>query len=411
MKELYLADSYVADPTEVIRRLEVAYRDLDPTAFTALLADESGAEFRFQASPDGSGLPSEWGVAEERAIHRRMFDPSHIGPSEPPLDPVIWVQSIHITLAQASEFVERNDLYYEPNSNPGGLDRKRWRAMEATYHTDVFFELGGASNYQVDGRAVFVVLDDLAKPTGAPRKFLIYRWEELGTQPAASLPSRTRAVEPKTWSAVKRLYSPSIRVDSEPSLVQALADAYRRLDYAKFTTLFANEDGAQYLFFLCPGVVDPTPYWGYTEEMRIHRRMFRPQDVLPGEVPVPPERWLASVHIGLTQMTGFAERSDLYRSDTNPQGLDRGRWRATEAIYRASVFFQLRGDFDYQIDGRENFVVIDDLQKPSGQAGKYLIYRWEDMGASPRASGTSQQLPWSPAVEPGCWGTFKRLYR
>lgn len=181
-------------------------------------------------------------------------------------------------------------------------------------------------------------------------------------------------------------------IDSEAALIQTLADAYQQRSYAKFSTLLSTEPGAEYLFILQP---DPNsePNWGHIEELRIHQRMFEPQNTPPGDPPVPTELWLSSISITLSPQTDFTERPDLYQSTSNPDGLPASRWKATEATYQTNVFFELQGETDYQVTGRASFVVITDLTKNIGDPGKFLIYRWEDLdppppskpGASPAA--------------------------
>jgi hypothetical protein len=95
-----------------------------------------------------------------------------------------------------------------------------------------------------------------------------------------------------------------------------------------------------------------------------------------------PENWLVSVDISLTLQTDFVERTDIYRSPSNPDGIDGARWTATEATYGTYVLFQLAGITDYQVDGRANFVVIEDKTKTNADPGKWLIYRWEDLGTT-----------------------------
>jgi hypothetical protein len=174
----------------------------------------------------------------------------------------------------------------------------------------------------------------------------------------------------------------------QKSLIKNLEVAYRKRDYEKFQTLLSNPTltapatQPTYQFQLS----DPAPTgetsWGYTEETRIHRRMFKPQDPLPGETPVPADLWLQSVDITLTPQGEFTERADLYQSPSNPQGLDPAHWTATEATYGTYVFFQLAGSTDYQVNGRANYVVIEDKTKANGDPGKWLIYRWEDLGTA-----------------------------
>jgi hypothetical protein len=169
--------------------------------------------------------------------------------------------------------------------------------------------------------------------------------------------------------------------ETQDALVQGLSSAYRTRNYDEFAKLFpTQEDNAPYYFFLNEPV-NGISNWDLTEELRIHRRMFKPEDPLPGETPVPQELWLESISITLDRTAAeWTERTDLYRSDANPAGLDPAKWKATEAEYHADVLFNTVGNTDYRVDGRANFVVIEDLQRATGAAHKFLIYRWEDLG-------------------------------
>jgi hypothetical protein len=173
---------------------------------------------------------------------------------------------------------------------------------------------------------------------------------------------------------------PSI-AKSPDELIQGLSSAYRARNYDAFVNLFPQTaDNAGYFFFLNEPVNGITN-WDLTEELRIHRRMFKPEDPLPGETPVPAELWLQSITITLDRTaTEWVERADLYISEANPEGLDPAKWKATEAEYHADVLFNTAGETDYRVDGRANFVVIEDLTKPEGTDRKFLIYRWEDLG-------------------------------
>jgi hypothetical protein len=190
---------------------------------------------------------------------------------------------------------------------------------------------------------------------------------------------------------------------SADELIAGLSTAYRQRDYDRFTGLFpATADSAPYLFILNEPV-NGVANWGLTEELRIHRRMFVPEDPLPGEIPVPDELWLNSITITLARTaTAWLERTDLYMSAANPAGLDPVRWRATEAEHHADVFFETAGDTDYRVDGRVNFVVIEDLAKQAGYMHRLLIYRWEDLG---------NFLDLAIAVQPTTWSQVKDLYR
>lgn len=208
--------------------------------------------------------------------------------------------------------------------------------------------------------------------------------------------------------------SPYPSLDSPSALIKTLEVAYRRLDYDKFVTLFASEDSVSYVFLLSESTQMGETSWGAAEEIRIHRRMFRPKIVVPHETPVREEQVLQTVDISLIPQTEFVERADLYRSVSNPGGLDSVHWRATEATYGAYVIFQLAGSTDYQIDGRANFVVIEDKTKlRANDPGKWLLYRWEDLHMrSPRSAAQPGAAGIHPAgVERATWSTFKGLYR
>lgn len=176
-------------------------------------------------------------------------------------------------------------------------------------------------------------------------------------------------------------------------LVVELRNAYQRRDYDCFANLFSTAaDSAEFGFF--PNEPPGTP-WDLTELLRLHRRMFRPEDPLPGETPVPPDLWLVLIDIALERQTNWTERWDIYRSDTNPIGLDPEHWRATDAQYNAYLFFEMSGDTDYQVNGRCNFVVIEDLRKQAGQECKYLLYRWEDLGVLTTTFVATSPATWS----------------
>jgi hypothetical protein len=168
-------------------------------------------------------------------------------------------------------------------------------------------------------------------------------------------------------------------------LIAKLQEAYQLRSYDVFANLFPTaEDNAPYLFILSEPLPGGQTNWDVTEELRIHRRMFQPENPLPGETPVPQDLWLAGITITLTPLRDFSERTDLYGppvNPNNPQGLDPAKWKATEAEYHADILFDTQTDTDYRVNGRTNFVVIEDLTKTTGDNRKFLIYRWEDLGS------------------------------
>jgi len=102
------------------------------------------------------------------------------------------------------QFGTPEEVYKTP-ANPNGLDSAKWKATEAEFHADILFETQGQTDYRVDSRENFIVIQDLDKSAGAPRRFLIYRWEDLDPPP---VPAQETAIltEHTAWSGVKSLY-------------------------------------------------------------------------------------------------------------------------------------------------------------------------------------------------------------
>jgi len=49
-----------------------------------------------------------------------------------------------------------------------------------------------------------------------------------------------------------------------------------------------------------------------------------------------------------------------------------------DARYSTYVFFDMTGT-DYLVEGEANFVLLEDLAKPAGDAGKFLLLSWEEI--------------------------------
>jgi hypothetical protein len=389
------------DVAAVVTQLGDAYRQRDYAHFARLLHDD----FVFVLHPDPDPDPSRpppppaWGKTEELRIHRRMFVPDNIPAGEEPVDARIRLAAVDITLARGTEFVEQPD-YYRSTTNPNGLDSARWKALGAECYANVLFDLEGNTDYLVSGTAWFVVAQDLTKASGDPAAFVLYRWQDLGG-PAALAAGRVQ----QYWTQIKQLYRP--RACAEPcepeDTIARLSDAYAQRNYASYANLF-HED---FIFILNPDATPdpnqppPPTDWGKTEELRIHKRMFEPASLPPNEEPVPLELWLAQVTIALNAAGSFQEQPEYYRSATHPQGLDPGRWKAWGAEYQASVLFETQGATDYQVTGDAWFVVVDDLARPVGEAGKFTLYRWQDLAGLGAAT----------AIEQKGWSTIKQLYR
>lgn len=372
-------------PEGVVTALADAYRGRCLECVEQLLSPLPEAEFTFVPSepmPDGTAA---WGLETERLVTRRLLQPGALVAGEQPVPPDLWIRALLLALSPRSSF--------ELAPLPAGLDRTRWNAIRADYTLDVFLDLQGETDYQVDNVSRFTVLVDLDKPDGAAGKYLLYLWEDLlGTRSAGAA---VAGVEGRSLARVKALYAAASPITSEALFVQSLAEAYGRRDLQGYTSLLRQD----FLFIMEPDPGSPEPSWGRAEEVRIHRRMFEPENVLPGEPPVPRLLWLRSLTMALTQQTSFVERPDLYRSPANPEGLDSARWRATEGLFGYSILFDMEGETDYLPQGRANFIVTADRCRLTGTPGRYALYRCEDLGS------------WTLASEETRWGAVKSLYR
>jgi hypothetical protein len=326
IKQLYKppVDPCVVQPCNVeavVTQLAASYRNRDYAHFSRLVHD--GFLFVLHPDPYLPPIPQDWSKAQELRIHQRMFAPTSIPTGDPPVPQGLWLNAVDINLARAHPWTERTE-YYQP-ANPNGLDPARWKAWGAEYHSSVLFETNGETDYQVTGRAWFVVLQDLSKPANARGAFSLYRWQDLG-----GVGNQTAGVEARTWTSVKSLYG--MPVDpclEQPCTAEAvawqLARSYQTRDYARFARLLHDD----FLFILHP---DPFPDpniptdWDRTEELRIHWRMFEPTNIPPNERPLPEELWLTSVNIVIQPAEPLVEVSEYYQGPGNPTGLDRLRW-------------------------------------------------------------------------------------
>ena len=177
---------------------------------------------------------------------------------------------------------------------------------------------------------------------------------------------------------------PPPEIGSPAQLIEALSDAYQTRIFARFERLFHDD----YLFILKPDPLEPNQPidWGRTEELRIHRRMFEPQNIPPSETPLDEDLWLTSVTITLSPSSAFGERTEYYVSATNPDGLEPANWKAWGTDYSTSVLFETQGETDYQVTGSAYFVVVEDLTKTGTEAGRFLLYRWQDLGGTSKPS-------------------------
>jgi hypothetical protein len=385
----------------VMMEYQRAYQRRDTERLAALFAQDPAASFRtVLATPTPEGA-TEWAVDEEIHLHRRWFLPNYLPPGDPPVPRTLWLQSLQATFTQTETFAERTDLY-AGSASSDGLDPAIWRASAAVYEVELHVSLPLGIEYLVSERQRCTVIQNLTKRRGDTGQFLLYRMEEV-PEPGKNR-AGTAAVEHIAWGTLKSFYRP-LRFDSEPGLVAQFADAYRRRDTVAFDAILAHGDGAEYRFEAPGRGPDGGDVnWDAVEESRLQRRMFNPDLRIPSEPPVSWQRRLQSSQVSLQAQGGWAERADLYRSEANPLGLDRSRWRAAGTTFVVDAWFKNRILQTYHVAGEIEFVVIEDRAKAAGQPGKYLLYRWIDR------TQTS-----NPSSDPAdtttlSWTAFKRLY-
>jgi len=151
---------------------------------------------------------------------------------------------------------------------------------------------------------------------------------------------------------------------SEDKLIQLLAQAFRKQDCELFVDLY-------------PTLADSVEF------------SFVPQHYMLDcdSIPPPPETLLVAITINLRRTAAsWVERADLYRSRSNPNGLDYSRWRVREAEFYANVLIETQSQTDYRVEGRHNFIVLQDLRRAPGSTRRFLIYRWEDLDPPAGAS-------------------------
>jgi len=172
--------------------------------------------------------------------------------------------------------------------------------------------------------------------------------------------------------------APPFVARSEDDVLAVLQTAYAHEDLQLLSALLAIEEGAAYEFHFPDPLPDGTSSWGAVEELRAHRRLWQPENALPGEAPTC--SWL--VHLDATfarESPRWTERTELYRSDANPAGLDPERWRATGATVQSDCSVETQAETDYGFESRSEVVVIEDRSKSPGTEGKYLLFRWYDL--------------------------------
>ena len=187
-----------ASADEVIDHLAMAYRTMDRDSFDPLLANdpEHAAEFSFFLAGHPTGETS-WGYGEEERIHRRMFTGQHVA-GEYAIPPEYRMQAINVALTKITDWAEPAGIYSD--TNPEGLAREKWKAVEARFSTHVFFDTHTDNDFLVEDEAIFTVIEDLEKAGTEPGRFLLLHWQDIdGDYSVVQMADRS-------WGEIKSLY-------------------------------------------------------------------------------------------------------------------------------------------------------------------------------------------------------------
>jgi hypothetical protein len=186
-----------------------------------------------------------------------------------------------------------------------------------------------------------------------------------------------------------------------------LRDAYAARDPERFAALLHPD--FRFILKADPSNPNQPVDWGRAEEVRIHQRMFRPQAIVPPDLPVHESLWVTGITISLAAAGAFVERPEYYASPSNPGGLDSATSRAWGVDYYTSVLWETAGETDYQVTGAAYFIVVENRTLNPDVPGAFLLYRWQDLGGAPLQNDATRSAV--SASEAKTWSHLKVLYR
>jgi hypothetical protein len=108
------------------------------------------------------------------------------------------LQAIDISLTKVTGWTEPPGIYSD--TNPEGLAREKWKALEARFSTHVFFDTQSYNDFLVEGEAIFTVIEDLEKTGKEPGRFLLLNWRDIDVYYLVA------QMQEKTWGQLKGLY-------------------------------------------------------------------------------------------------------------------------------------------------------------------------------------------------------------
>jgi len=318
--------------------------------------------------------------------HRNVFDPQS---AQPPLPPEYAVGTLDFTATPISGFVERPE-YYSLQGQPEGLDPQRWRISAAEVDVRLSFELAGDTDYVARQRSNFVVVEGRSKSTGEAGKYAFYSIELVSVL--------RKSVIPPTWGVLVSAFGGQCDECSTPSVVShvvdALAQAYATQDLQNFASLLHPD------FAFWPGPIPNRP-WGRAYEVRAHRRMFRPDDLAPGDIPVPAALRVRNVDISLEILrSSLASEPGTLPTLATATLLPRRMWIVRT---RADVLVRTLGPIDYQIASIQELALAPIPEAPNS----LRIFSWYESTtpAGLDLSGRSEH-----GVEAISWRALRRLY-
>lgn len=367
---------------ELVGALESAYRERDPAVFEPLFHPE----FTYHEVDDDRVV---W-TCRERWLcqHRNLFDPQH---AEPPIPHELQLVGLEFAAGPVTAFEEKPE-YYASDVHPQGLDPQRWRVTAADVEFRIFVDLLGETDYEWRQRSNLVVLEDRAKASGETGKYTFLAIELVSVA--------RKAEEPPTWGLFLELLGGLCDDCPLPTAVQAVVDtlerAYATLDRHAFARLLHPD------FVFSPAPVPNRP-WGRVYEERVHRRMFTPDDLAPGDVPVPADLRVQRIDIAL------AVQSATLSGETGSEPVGAGVTttvmprRLWSVRIQAHVFVDTQGATDYQIDTVQHLALAPLPETPRA----LCIYSWYESTLN-KPEAPHGRTP--DGVEAISWRALRRLY-
>jgi hypothetical protein len=305
------------------------------------------------------------------------------------MPPELHVVGLDFTATPISQFVERPE-YYSSQGNPDGLDPQRWRVLAADVDVRLVVDLPSQSNEVAHQRSNFVVAEDRSKSIGEIDKYALYSIELVSVLRKSTIPN--------TWGRLMSAFGGQCEQCPTPPavsrVIDALAQAYRSRDLEKFKSLLHPD------FVFSPEPVPNRP-WGRAYEVRAHRRMFTPDDLAPGDFPVPASLRLQSIEISL-EMLGPGLAGEYHALDATPTAaaLSRRLWLLRA---RGDVVVHMSGPTDYHVASIQDLALAPLPEAPNS----LRVISWYESATQAEVDLLGRS---AKGVEAISWRALRRLY-